>query len=147
MVPQSQDVDRYLGELLQSMTPPQPQPGITAIALRALDEMVEVCLAAEAIPADILSVVMDALANQALKASERQGRTIFPSELRETLEPRELGAEMAGTIAVLKHLAGRVGIDLPAAEAEHWIGLQAIPRERFYTDKRGTLRQRKSHVR
>lgn len=57
MVPSARDVDDQLGEVFRTMSPPQPQPSISAVAVRAIDEMVEVGLAAGLAPNDILGVV------------------------------------------------------------------------------------------
>lgn len=116
------------------------------LAARALDEMVELALAAGLSPGEILCAVGDSLHNQALKASRKQGRTVFPSELTQDPCPEEMASELAGTITVLKDFAYVGRINVPLAEAAHWNSLNARPRAAFYADSRGTLRLSKPHI-
>lgn len=117
-----------------------------ALAARALDEMVELALAAGMSPGDIYAAVGDSLHNQALKASRTRGCTVFPSELAQAPNCSEMASELAGTMTVLKDFAFVGGIDLPRAEHAHWTALNTHPRSEYYADSVGTLRLSKPHV-
>lgn len=54
-----------------------------AVAGRLLEEIVELALAAGVEPGRIFEHVTDSLHNQALKASRKVGRTLFPSQLQD----------------------------------------------------------------
>lgn len=116
------------------------------LVARALDEMVELALAAGLSPGEIHCAVGDSLHNQALKASRKQGMTVFPSELTQHPCPVEMASELAGTMSVLKDFAYVGRIDLPLAETVHWNTLHARPRAAFYADARGTIRLSKPHI-
>lgn len=76
-----------------------------AVAGRALEEMVELCLAASLTSGQIMEHVADALHNQALKATVGAGITVFPSQLQAS--PHELAEECADVSLVLKDLGIR----------------------------------------
>jgi NTP pyrophosphatase (non-canonical NTP hydrolase) len=112
-----------------------------AVAGRALEEMVELCLAASLTSGQIMEHVADALHNQALKATVGAGITVFPSQLQAS--PHELAEECADVSLVLKDLCHVAKIDLDAEEIKKYT---KFVKKTFRVSTTGTLYATKPHV-
>jgi hypothetical protein len=116
-----------------------------AIAMRALEECVELCLATGAHPGAIHLVVGDSLANQALKASRVTGKTVFPSEVSEEYDAKEVGGEAADVLLCLRDLEYVAGVDVEH-HAHRKFNLLRAAQDELYMSPSGTVRKRKPHV-
>ncbi len=112
-----------------------------AVAGRLLEEVVELGLAAGLNAGQIMAHVADALHNQALKDSARQGATVFPSQIRTA--PAELSEECADVGLMLKDLCYVAGVDLDAQEVEKH---NKFVKKTFRVSPSGTLYAVKPHA-
>jgi hypothetical protein len=125
--------------------PAIPRRRPQAIAMRALEECVELCLATGAHPGAILLVVGDSLANQAMKASQARGTTVFPSEVEEEWDSKEVGGEIADVLLCLRDLEYVANVD-GEFHAHRKFNLLRAAEPDLYMSPSGTVRKRKSHV-
>lgn len=123
---------------------------IPSVVGRALEECVELCLAAGVDTGAIYSHVTDSLYNQYVKHSKAQGRLIYPSTLvspNPALYLNNIAEESADVIIRLMDVAHVANVDIPAAyerklhEFEYKVDSGA-----FYTDDRGNLYVHKPHL-
>jgi len=125
----------------------QPYRSKAAVAHRALEEMVEVCLAAGVSPGGIYTAVTDSLANQALKQSKKDGRTVYPSQLSAEVDIKELREEIADVRLVLLDLQYLVdnaaSKDQDNVEREKW---ESFKQKTFAVSDSGCLYAIKPHV-
>jgi phosphoribosyl-ATP pyrophosphohydrolase len=115
------------------------------VARRALEEMVELCLAAGASSATILNGVADAMYNQCLKIKER---TVFPSQFRTTFDRKDVTEELADVRLVLLDLMHVSSVTEKSVGAQMRTKLQKLksnPVQNFVTDGH-TFYLKKSHV-
>lgn len=115
------------------------------VARRALEEMVELCLAAGASTATILNGVADAIHNQCLKIKER---TVFPSQLRTPFNRDDVTDELADVRLVLLDLMHVSSVSEKAVSAQMKTKLKKLksnPVQNFVTDGH-TFYLKKSHI-
>ena len=146
-LPEPADIGRLVDSLGE--TPGGHRRKVADVAARALEEMVELCLATGLNSGAILSTVADALANQAIKQGHHQMRTVFPSEIAADTGPLEVAAEVADVRLTLKDLVWVAGNERVANAKERNIIpelLKARDAGDLYLDRAGTLRRRKAHV-
>lgn len=136
---QIQITSNTVGTFVDSVAGTARTPG--AVAGRLIEEVVELGLAAGMTSSAILGHVMDALHNQALKASATQGVTIFPSQLKS--EAGESPEESADVSLVLKDFCYVSKIDLQAEEAKKWAVFKT---KSFRVSATGTLYATKPHI-
>jgi hypothetical protein len=122
---------------------PRRTPG--AIALRALEECVELCLTTGNNTAVIMAVIVDALANQAMKATLDSDRTVFPSELYEEWNSKEVGGEVADVMLCLRDLEYVANVDGEFHMHRKLELLRAV-KDDLYMSPAGTIRKRKAHI-
>lgn len=87
---------------------------------RLLEEVVELALAAGVAPGKIYEHVTDSLHNQALKASRKTGKTVFPSQVQDVgVDEEGVGGECADVSLILKDFCWVAKIhDLEQLEAK-----------------------------
>lgn len=140
-----------IGELVNSLHEAQSgqRRTVAAVAARAMEEMVELCLSAGLDSGSILSCVADALANQAMKQGHAQRCTVYPSEIRADQSPGGLVGQVADVRLLLKDLVFVAKVQGQPEAAENNL-MQALRRAKLdgdlYLDRQGTMRRRKSHV-
>lgn len=136
--PTPQEVGRFIDGVAGKVRTP------AVVAGRALEEMVELVLAAGLSPGEIMGHVIDSLHNQALKATSVSARTVFPSELvADRQDHAELAEECADVCILIKDLCYVAGIDLDPVEAAKW---QAFTRKDFRVTSKGTVYAVKPHI-
>jgi NTP pyrophosphatase (non-canonical NTP hydrolase) len=116
-----------------------------SVAARMLEECVELCLATGVHPGGILLVVGDSLANQALKASHETGNTVFPSEVSEEYDPKEVAGEAADVLLCIRDLEWVAKIDADFQAHKKFDRLRSNERMLVMTGN-GTIRKQKPHV-
>lgn len=147
LLPQPSDI----GELVDSLHDANsgPRRTVSAVAARAMEEMVELCLSAGLDSGGILATVVDALANQAMKQGYVQSRTVYPSEIFADKSPRALVSEMADVRLLLKDLEYVAMVQDQPDGAEKNV-MQALQQAKLdgvlYLDRQGTMRRRKPHA-
>lgn len=112
-----------------------------SVAGRLLEEAVELGLAAGLSTAEIFGHVADALHNQALKASEKASKTVFPSKL--IADSVELPEECADVSLVLKDLCWVAGVKLAEEEERKF---EIFKKKTFSVTPSGTVYAVKSHI-
>lgn len=112
-----------------------------AVAGRLLEEIVELALDAGLDAGKIMGHVTDSLHNQALKATEAAGRTVFPSQI--SGNPGELGEECADASILLKDLCYVANIDLAPIESDKWA---RFTQKKFRVSANGTIYAVKPHI-
>jgi hypothetical protein len=121
---------------------------IRIVVRRALEELVELCLASGCSVAQITNGVADSIHNQCLKASKKYGHTIFPSQLTQEYDFMEIVKELADTYLVLKDFQHAAGIDaakVACEERNKFEKLKSTPPSGFVTDGH-TFYLKKPHV-
>ncbi len=112
-----------------------------AVAGRLLEEAVELGLAAGLNASEVLGHVADALHNQALKASQRAAKTVFPSSL--VADRSELPEECADVSLVLKDLCWVAKVNLSDEEMRKF---DKFKQKEFSVTPKGTVYAVKSHI-
>ncbi len=140
-----------IGKLVDSLDEPSMirTRDVTAVAARAMEEMVELCLAAGLNSGAIMSAVVDALANQAIKQSHEFKRTVYPSEIDADTSIQELAGEVADVRLLLKDLLWVCGAEAEAHQAELRLMTKLLAAKtagELYLDHSGTMRRKKAHV-
>ena len=146
-LPQPSDIGELVDSLNQADS--SPRRTVAAVAARAMEEMVELCLSAGLNSGDILSSVADTLANQAMKQGYAQGYTVYPSEICADKTRRGLVGELADVRLLLKDLEYVAKVQGEPDTAEKNV-LQELQQAKLdgtlYLDMQGTMRRRKPHV-
>ncbi len=114
-----------------------------ALAGRLLEEMIELCMATGLSHGDIMMHVTDAMHNQALKDSRKQGKTVFPSAHVSEFSKEEVAEEIADVGLVLKDLVYVTGVNQNAEEVKKW---SKFTRKQFRVSDKGTLYAVKAHI-
>lgn len=112
-----------------------------AVAGRLLEETVELGLAAGLGASEIMGHVADALHNQALKASQKAAKTVFPSQL--VADRNELAEECADVSLVLKDLCWVASVNLSDEEIRKF---DKFKKKEFAVTPKGTVYEVKSHI-
>lgn len=121
---------------------------IRIVVRRALEEMVELCLASGCTVSQITNGVADSIHNQCLKATRKYAQTIFPSQLTQEFDFTEIVKELADTYLVLKDFQHVAGIDtarVACEERNKFNKLKSTPPSGFVTDGH-TFYLKKPHV-
>ena len=139
--------DATVGTFIDSVAGTKRTP--KAVAGRLLEEVVELCLAANVKPEEIFMHVTDALHNQTLKASHAANATVFPSGLMEHTktyrsDQSELVDEIADVSLVLRDLRYVMqGFRHDVAEQEKW---KLFTQKSFKVTPSGVVYARKPHI-
>lgn len=137
-VPTSQVVGRFVDGIAGRTRSP------ATVAGRALEEMVELALAAGLSAGEVMGHVMDSLHNQALKETCASKKTVFPSGLAGgQLDIAALAEECADVHLLIKDLCYVSEIDLDAAEAAKWA---AFVKKDFRVTPEGVIYAVKPHI-
>lgn len=130
---------KIVGDFIDGVAGKQRTP--SAVAGRLIEEATELCLASGLSAGDILAHVTDALHNQALKATLKNGQTVFPSEVVDSLDA--LPEECADVSLVLKDLAHVANINLHQQEQIKW---EKFTQKSFRVSDQGTVYAIKPHI-
>jgi NTP pyrophosphatase (non-canonical NTP hydrolase) len=115
-----------------------------AIARRALEECVELCLATGVDAGALMATVVDSLANQSMKASRAAGHAVFPSELREEYDLKEVAGEAADVLLCLRDLEYVAKVDAEFQAHKKFSLLRSA--DQLYMSPAGTVRKVKAHI-
>lgn len=117
-----------------------------AVAGRLLEEVVELALAAGVAPGKVFEHVMDSLHNQALKASCKAGKTMFPSQLQDAPGDEEgVAGECADVSLILKDFCWVAGIkDLSQTEAAKSAWFMGL--DNYDVAPNGCIYRKKAHI-
>ena len=130
---------KVIGSFVDSVAGTTRTPA--AVAGRLLEEMVELALASGLSVGAIMEHVTDSLHNQSLKATSKEGRTVFPSQL--LADSSELAEECADVSIILKDLCHVAKIDLAPVEAGKWA---QFTQKQFRVSPNGTIYAVKPHI-
>jgi hypothetical protein len=142
-----------VGEFIDTKTVGHPRRTPVAVVGRLIEEITELALELGMKPGKIFEHITDALANEAIKLSQRETNTIYPSELPSFALPRDgfvkdisIASEIVDVRLVLKdliHVLKFIPEKIDQAELAKW---QKFTEQTFRVSDKGNLYTVKPHV-
>lgn len=115
----------------------------SAVVGRLIEEAVELGLAADLTPEEIMGHVNDSIFNQCVKVTELEEKSCFPSRYGRRGNLKDLIEEAADVGLLLKDLAHVANFCQDSAEAKKW---DAFTKKQFWVSPKGVVYGRSRHI-